>query len=1028
MTWRSAWHTNLFSNRRRPVSAFWGIHFFGLRAAVVLSIAVFLCSTGADASHYTFQNPAVVVDYDSGVEIVATACQALDAYHKDETILSQCGGIILHKDWYTQGERRDILKLAHCMNLQGDALFATAISSPHMEWLSKVLEANGGLLLFKGQAEECAPLDEMARSLMAANVHILTKRYEIGENTPRPVVERFPVDSTLKRLVVVVNSFQLEPVIRLISPDGTEIQPKSRTYYQSAYDVPSPNAGEWKIQIQKPGDYVVKVSAAGSELMRLSSGLHAHKKGDVSMSVKTEGANPAGIVTRIVKMGVLFQDIDQQLLMDDGRSADGEPGDGVYGTRAKLDEGLYGLRIRGTFELPDGTKTRREILRMLRVGAHAPLIAISSPKGVVKQPNPTMMCYAVYPAADTADFAARVDNKECKISSVYRSDMGNLQLARISFGAPYNLSEGRHRVEVSANDGAGNRMGAHKTEFVVDLPASTSILINEIRAAGLKSDFVELAILKDGLDLSDYTLGDLNGKPTAIASRSLKVGKGEYVLLRFTEGRTEYDDVGDVNGNGIREVYVPKRFLSTTDDQLVLYRDKAIVDAVAYSDGNNRLDKYEIADLRELTARGEWDTSGEMVLLGQEDESIGRKTTVDTNKKSDWQLYRKPTPGRSNDVLGVAVSPEHVPLGAVVINELHPNTPGIPWAELYCVNGPLDISDFVLTDLDGRDQKLALKPVTLKTGQFAAVWWKSDGADEIDGVGDANGNGSIDLYVSDAKPATTNDQLVLMLGRKMYDAIAWTNEKGSIDTDELEDVDEISNQGMWSGENLVRLGTQIQSLGRMVDGKDANTSNDWGRQIIPTPGKPNKQADDVQKGSILIETVYPHGEKTSYAVLQCLKGPINVSSLILTDMSGVDNRLADRNVTLQTGEKVVVRWYLSDPDELDGVGDPNHNGVRDLYCPEPGPSATDDLLVLKYGDEILDAVAWTNSDGQIAATKLKKMQWLVSTGEWKGTYADITDQISSVNIKRWLYKLAIHRINPSQDSNSKDDWKLAEKE
>lgn len=50
-------------------------------------------------------------------------------------------------------------------------------------------------------------------------------------------------------------------------------------------------------------------------------------------------------------------------------------------------------------------------------------------------------------------------------------------------------------------------------------------------------------------------------------------------------------------------------------------------------------------------------------------------------------------------------------------------------------------------------------------------------------------------------------------------------------------------------------------------------------------------------------------------------------------------------------------------DEVDAVGDANHNGVREVFLERSGaPSSTTDQAVLQFGTEIYDALAWTSPE------------------------------------------------------------------
>ncbi len=160
-----------------------------------------------------------------------------------------------------------------------------------------------------------------------------------------------------------------------------------------------------------------------------------------------------------------------------------------------------------------------------------------------------------------------------------------------------------------------------------------------------------------------------------------------------------------------------------------------------------------------------------------------------------------------------------------------------PWAHatLYVDTGEGDISEAVLTDMDAKDDVLATKRTWLKAGDKVTVWW-GPGVDEVDDVGDANKNGTRDLYVeNDPPPTATDDQLVLISNGEILDAACWANGDGNIAQPELRDISELVGKGQWigqfsSGDESGLVAYEGQTMARQKTSAkfaDTNSSKDW---------------------------------------------------------------------------------------------------------------------------------------------------------------------------------------------------------
>ncbi len=206
----------------------------------------------------------------------------------------------------------------------------------------------------------------------------------------------------------------------------------------------------------------------------------------------------------------------------------------------------------------------------------------------------------------------------------------------------------------------------------------------------------------------------------------------------------------------------------------------------------------------------------------------------------------------------VANSPVITVLDAIIlINEVQMNgsTSGSgyyedhDWVELYIqdVGGAgIDISTFIITDVDGTDTAFALSPVTVHTGDYVLVHWIVGGTDETDAAGDLNGNGIVDLYVDDTNLTGTDDQAALVNGAVYYDSVCWMNNDGT--WSEAGDVQTLVTQGQW----LIKGGTPTEwdglnskvfsysdSMVRLSTASDNDNLYDWSRTTTQTPGAAN---------------------------------------------------------------------------------------------------------------------------------------------------------------------------------------------
>lgn len=363
-------------------------------------------------------------------------------------------------------------------------------------------------------------------------------------------------------------------------------------------------------------------------------------------------------------------------------------------------------------------------------------------------------------------------------------------------------------------------------------PHDGSILINELAVGESADKWAELFCAEGPVDISHFALTDRAGFDEILSEKSITLKTGEYAVVHWAEGADESDEAGDINKNGLRDIYLSDRPVSSTDDAVFLMFGSLIYDAVLWTNGDGKIGIDAKAHYKAAGDAGHWvprgDAEAVAVRTGRSNESIGRiPSGKDGNAQSDWAIQIRPSPGRVN------VAPPLPSAGAVLIVEVSPNSPVTDYAKLRVLSGPVDVSNFMLSDLDGDDHRLAEASATINTGEEVIIHW-AKGRDETDGEGDLNGNGSRDLYLEDSDLSGSDDQLVLMLGDQIHDAVVWTNRDGSMTKEEVADAQKLIEAGHWQGTVSfsdqsagVDIGFRRAPVRRTSPTTDSNSKDDW---------------------------------------------------------------------------------------------------------------------------------------------------------------------------------------------------------
>lgn len=207
------------------------------------------------------------------------------------------------------------------------------------------------------------------------------------------------------------------------------------------------------------------------------------------------------------------------------------------------------------------------------------------------------------------------------------------------------------------------------------LPVYAGILINEISAGG-KSDWVELKATDDisAADISSLFVTMYYGTNEKIAGETVTLrGKNipetpyddRFAVIHFSSSgeRDETDAAGDINNNGVRDLYCCNNSLWNTDCVTAIDTDDepengGIIDFVAFSGRDGTPNSIISGYMKSASDSGEWlqcnssNTQECMVFTGEKGmnsySTLSRKSSGDTNTPEDFTVTPYATPGKEN--------------------------------------------------------------------------------------------------------------------------------------------------------------------------------------------------------------------------------------------------------------------------------------------------------------------------------------------------------------------------------------------
>jgi hypothetical protein len=211
--------------------------------------------------------------------------------------------------------------------------------------------------------------------------------------------------------------------------------------------------------------------------------------------------------------------------------------------------------------------------------------------------------------------------------------------------------------------------------LLIPINSHSGILINEISAGG-PNKWVEITVTPDieSIDISQYYVTMYYGSAEKIADKPVTLyGKNQpgtpwddrFAVIHFTSEPlvSETDDVGDLNKNGIRDIYCNNYRLWNTDcvvaiDTVNSYANRSMIDFVAYSNRDGSINNYIANCINAAIAAGQWAACSNVNLQycavdtgpnGLNSYStISRINLIDTNTLDDFVVTPYATPGREN--------------------------------------------------------------------------------------------------------------------------------------------------------------------------------------------------------------------------------------------------------------------------------------------------------------------------------------------------------------------------------------------
>lgn len=206
-------------------------------------------------------------------------------------------------------------------------------------------------------------------------------------------------------------------------------------------------------------------------------------------------------------------------------------------------------------------------------------------------------------------------------------------------------------------------------------PVNGQIIINEISAGG-SSDWIEIKASEDisAIDISSLFITmyygsneKIAGSPVTLRGRDLPETHYDdrFAVIHFSSSSEadETDDTGDINNNGVRDLYCNNYGLWNTDCVVSIDSDDdpengGIIDFTAFSNRDGSVNSTIAGYMQSASESGEWIKCSSanpqecMTYIGESGmnsySTLSRRDSADTNSPEDFALTQYATPGRDN--------------------------------------------------------------------------------------------------------------------------------------------------------------------------------------------------------------------------------------------------------------------------------------------------------------------------------------------------------------------------------------------
>lgn len=387
----------------------------------------------------------------------------------------------------------------------------------------------------------------------------------------------------------------------------------------------------------------------------------------------------------------------------------------------------------------------------------------------------------------------------------------------------------------------------------------------------------------------------------------------------------------------------------------------------------------------------------------------------------------------------------------LIINEIAPtgtaDFANNDWIEIYVAIGG-DYTGYTIYEgntLVSSFSVVAFNPVA---GDYIVVHEEA-GVSESDATG-KGANGYWDIY--GAKDFTGTDMIISVrdtVGTIWIDAVGYSNKDGDAAGTFAVIYDTFQIAGMWAEGPATFIDTvndaEVQaalvtvpgagsSRGRDNVSADTNLSADWVTQTTPSPGAVNitgSAGGSASIGDMLVSEICVEGSSSYFSSNDWVELYVvnsgNYSGCLIYEADTVVKTFPP-NFNPVAGDYIVIHEETG-TDETDASGDTNSNGYWDFYG-GGDYTATDNIVSVRSpSGNWVDAMGFSNQDGDMTVTNGTAYNNMVSTNMWTNGPDTLIDGVNDADVQTCLADYSdggsnksIVRLSTGTDTNSNIDW------